>query len=66
MIFVRKASNSRYTDISNMYDIPTLYKKYGKFIIKESPWKTAMLRQLLVAGMFRLRKQNKSLIVISS
>lgn len=39
MIFVRKASNSRYTDISNMYDIPTLYKKYGKFIIKENPWK---------------------------
>lgn len=37
MIVIRKASDGKYTDISNIYDIPTLYKKYGEFIIKENP-----------------------------
>lgn len=39
MIFIRKASDSKYTDISAIYDIRTLHKKYGEFIIKENPWK---------------------------
>ena len=39
MIFIRKASDSKYTDIIDIYDIRTLHKKYGEFIIKENPWK---------------------------
>lgn len=39
MIFIRKASDIKYTDISDIYDIPTLYKKYGEFVIYENPWK---------------------------
>lgn len=39
MIFIRKASDSNYTDIIDIYDIPTLHKKYGEFIIKENLWK---------------------------
>ena len=39
MVFVRKASDIKYTDISNVYDISALYKKYKEFVINENPWK---------------------------
>lgn len=39
MIFVRKASDIKYADISNVYDISALYKKYGEFVINENPGK---------------------------
>lgn len=46
MIFVRKASDSKYTDIIDIYDIRTLHKKYGEFIIKENPWKNRDIETL--------------------
>ena len=46
MIFVRKASDIKYTDIIDIYDIRTLHKKYGEFIIKENPWKNRNLELL--------------------
>ena len=46
MIFVRKASDSKYTNIIDIYDIRTLHKKYGEFIIKENPWKNRDIETL--------------------
>ena len=47
MIFVRKASDSKYTDIIDTYDIRTLHKNYGEFIIKENPWKNRDIETLV-------------------
>lgn len=46
-LFITKASNDKYSDISNMYDIPTLYKKYGKFIIEKNSWKDREIETII-------------------
>lgn len=46
-LFITKASNDNYSDISNMYDIPTLYKKYGKFIIEKNSWKDREIETII-------------------
>lgn len=46
-LFITKASNDKYSDISNMYDIPTLYKRYGKFIIEENSWKDREIETII-------------------
>lgn len=46
-LFITEASNDEYTNISNMYDIPTLYKKYGSFIIERNPWKDKEIETII-------------------
>ena len=46
MIFIRKASDSKYTDIIDIYDIRTLQKNYGEFIIEKNPWKNCDVETL--------------------
>ena len=46
-LFITKASNDKYSDISNMYDIPTLYKKYGRFIIEKNSWKDREIETII-------------------
>lgn len=38
-LFITRASDNNYTDIISMSDIPALYNKYGRFIIKRNHWK---------------------------
>lgn len=67
MIFIRKASDSKYTDIIDIYMIFAPYTKIMvSLLLRKIHGKIVMLKHLLGAGMFRLRKQNKFLIVIFS
>lgn len=45
-LFITKASDNNYTDIISMSDIPTLYKKYGRFIIKRNNWKDKKIEMI--------------------
>lgn len=67
MIFVRKASDSKYTDIIDIYMMSAPYtKSMVSLLSKKTLGKIVTLKHLLGAGMFRLRKQNNFLIVIFS
>ena len=46
-LLIAKASDSQYLNISNMYDIPILYQKYGKFVIEENYWKNRDIETII-------------------
>lgn len=46
-LFITKASDINYIDISNMYDISTLYQRYGRFVIEENFWKNYEIETII-------------------
>lgn len=46
-LFITRASNDEYFNISNMSDIPTLYKKYGRFIVERNYWKDKEIETII-------------------
>lgn len=55
-LFITKASNDEYNDISNMCDISTLYKKYGRFIIERNCWKDEEIETIIRCWKVSIKK----------
>lgn len=46
-LLITKASDINYIDISDIYDISTLYQRYGRFIIEENSWKNYKIETII-------------------
>ena len=46
-LLITKVSDINYIDINNMYDISTLFQRYGRFVIEENPWKNYAIEAII-------------------
>lgn len=46
-LLITKASDINYIDISDIYDISTLYQRYGRFVIEENSWKNYKIEAII-------------------